>query len=323
MRFETVPSVYLEPRILMLGNDVLFQDSVASVLCDVFNLEFFQHEDELFHQIEKDKKIEDILSTCHVQSEDSSDQVSIVHLNYHKLAEKLYAYHRANEFVSTVFMDYMVPKTNGLSIAMKLRTLPISRILLNDGVDNTDVIHALESNIIHKVVHKNDENIVNAIEEVVHQQHANVIQKLNIDLFGRFNQRNPYGKLFSDEAFIAYYEQTLVRKKIVFACVYEAGGSMVMIDRTGSTYLFNIYSSNEIKNVLFESVEFSHSISDVNKKLCREFKLLADYKKNKEGALLDALLSQTLTDTFHSVSVNEETYYITVQKSPVEHNTLQ
>ena len=148
----------------------------------------------------------------------------------------------------------------------------------------------------------------------MNEQHTSVIQNLNSDLFGRFNRLTGYGTLFSDDAFIAYYEHIRIGKNIVFSCVYETGGSMIMRDRDGQTYLFNIYSAHEIRSILFESAEFEGTISDVNKERCLAFSLIVDYKNKREGCLFDTFLSDKLTDAFHTLTVNGESYYITLKK---------
>ena len=88
-----------------------------------------------------------------------------------------------------------------------------------------------------------------------------------------------------------------------------------MSDYAGNAYLLNIYSLNELKHILFESVEFEESFSDYNKDLCREFKLLVNYKNNESPSLLDPFLSDKITDMFREFLVGDKIYYVTLSSS--------
>ncbi len=319
MNFETVPSIYLQPRVIILDQDSDFIDPITAVLCDTIAIETCQNEQELFKYISKDHKIEDILMSCYLEGEEgyevSSFKTIRTTLDYQALAKKIYAYYRANEFISIVCIGDDGIASKSLDILKQLKSLPISRIFMNKTFTASELLHALQEGWFHKVVNKQDENLSNVLETLIIKEHSRIIQTLNSELFGRFCKYNSYAGLFLHEPFIRFFENILSQQSIIFSCVYESGGSLFMSDYAGNAYLLNIYSLNELKHILFESVEFEESFSDYNKDLCREFKLLVNYKNNESPSLLDPFLSDKITDMFREFLVGDKIYYVTLSSS--------
>ena len=90
---------------------------------------------------------------------------------------------------------------------------------------------------------------------------------------------------------------------------------MIMCDRYNQSHFLNIYKKSSIENVLFTSDEFNNSISEYNKNLCNNYKILVDYKNNKINNLFDTFLSNKLTDQFHSLFIDDEEYFIVFKPS--------
>ena len=190
----------------------------------------------------------------------------------------------------------------------------LCKVLLTSNLENKNIISAFNDKIIQQYIPKIVDNLTDEMIKIVNINHVDVVYKLNEVFFEGFCKTSPYNILFSDKKFIKLYENMLIENSIKFACVYESNGSMILINKNKDVFLFNIYSQNEINNLLFESIEFESNISEYNKNLCKKFELIVDYKEYMKNNNFSTISSYKLTDEFDSVSVGEETYYCVLQK---------
>lgn len=327
MNFKSVPTLYLEPRVVMLDDDEDFLDAVGDLLCNVINVESCQNPVELVHRLQQDRVLQRSVEACVEYSDDSSDKTGIIQLNYKNLAQKLYAYHLSNEFISVVCIDYMMPTMNGLDVARALKDLTLSRVLVTANIKTDDLIAAFNEGIITRIIDKarifpenksEDEpeiGLEDEIEEVVREQHFKVIQAINADLFGSFAKSSEYTSLFAHIPFIAFYESFLQSNSIVFSCVYEPGGSMIMMCRDGTSYFINIYSEAEIKCSLFPTDAYETQISPLNRKKVERFERIVDYKTNNDQNRLNDLAGLLVTDLFTTYDIQGKKYYVVFRRA--------
>lgn len=322
MNFNTVPTLYLEPRILFLDDSRLFLDSVGNLLCDVLNVETSQNPIEVINRLKSDLSLSRRVKECIEYSDESSSKTAIINLDYKKLAKMLYHYYLANEYVSVVCIDYRMPLMSGLEVARQLKDLPLSRILLTGDIEKDTLIDAFDEGIITKVIHKTAPDLLEMIEEVTRSQHTKSIQALNANLFKAFSDYSHYKDLFSHTLFVSFYESILRQKQMAFSCVYEVGGSMLIVDRDGSLYVMNIYSESEIRYDLFHSEAYDTQISPDQKKNVEAFTSLIDYKTCGEQNRLNDLTNAPITDQFETYILANETYYVCFRPFDAYEKTL-
>lgn len=315
LNFKTVPTLYLEPRMLMVDDDASFLDAIGDLLCDMMSVETSLDPRHVIEQLKNNQTLQRLVQDCIEASEDSSDHTDVIYLNYKNLAQKLYAYYLSNDFISVVCIDYRMPAMNGLDVARELKGLILSRILLTADIEVNKLLSAYDEGIITKLIRKTEDDLECVIEDTVNKEHFNIINDLNTSLFGSFINHSAYAALFSYPAFIRSYQSILFREKIVFSCVYESGGSLIMLCRDGTSYLFNIYSDTEIQHYLFQSEAYEKNITSTIKEKVERFELIVDYKTNDAHQGLGDLSKTPLTASFSKYTVNDITYFVVFRKN--------
>ena len=311
MDFLTVPSFYFNPQIVLVDDDICLLDTLHTSLSRFFEVVSFESPTHFLNSMEQRKKILDIVYHTRELNENSSSKLSIVNLNYQLLVEHLQNAFINKVFVSVGFFDYFMPEMTGIECIHNMNDSFMYKVLLTSSLDNKDVISAFNEKSIQHYIPKTCDDLVDEMRAIILKNHLNVVEELNKIFFGDFYKTSPYVELFSHEKFINLYKHIMMTNNIQFSCVYESGGSMVMYDQNLQKRFLNIYKADEVKNVLFESHGFNHSVSDFNRKLCKEFKLLVNYKNDVTGSAIGSFLSNTLTDTFDTLILENETYYIT------------
>ena len=314
MDLVSVPSFYFSPKVVLVDDDLCLLETLKDSLSEYFDVESFCNPVVFLESMQNFCNIVDIVNCTRELNEDSSDKQSVVKLNVMLLAEKLQNEYKADKLVSICFVDYFMPGMTGIECVRQIKDSYLCKVLLTSSLDNKDVISAFNHKYIQQYMPKTSDNLLNEMRATVENNHMDVINELNRILYGDFFHTSPYLKVYSNDEFIKIYENILKKESIRFSCVYESGGSMLMCDNNNNTYLLNIYSTDEIQNVLFESVEFEHNISDYNKKLCKSFKILVDYKNNVTGIDVNSYLSNKLIETYDLLSIEGETYYLSFNK---------
>ena len=314
VNFRTVPTLYLEPRMLMVDDDSDFLDAIGALLCDMMSIETSLDPLDVIEQLRNNQTLQRLVQDCILPSEDSSDHTDVIYLNYKNLAQKLYAYYLSNEFISVVCIDYRMPTMNGLDVARELKGMILSRILLTADIEMQPLLSAYEEGIITKLIRKTEDDLECVIEDAVAKQHIHIIQDLNQSLFGSFINHSAYATLFSHLPFISMYQSLLNREKIVFSCVYEAGGSLILLCRDGTSFLLNVYSENELCHSLFPSEAYETSLSSQHKEKIERFECIVDYKTNNHQRWFDDLAHVSQVDSFSAYTVKNNTYYVIFKK---------
>lgn len=318
METKKVPSLYFKPYILFVDDDVQLLEVFEDELSEFFSIETYTTPLAFIGRLQESKVAEDNIAVSRTVSDDSFERCAVIHLDYRVLAQKLETLFCDNQLISVVFIDFYMPKMTGLECATHIRNTLACRVLLTASLDNKEVIAAFNNNIIHQYLSKTQDDLIDCMKKTIEKSHSNIVEKANKQFFGEFYDQSGYKELFETEDFIALYTSFMATHAISFACVYEAGGSMRMLDANGQCFLFNIYSQDEIRNILCESVEFELNVSAFNKKQVEEYKIIIDYKNITNEQFIDSQISRTITDQFWSVSSSTETYYVTFRKLSID-----
>jgi CheY-like chemotaxis protein len=314
MEITKVPSLYFKPYILFVDDDAQLLEVFEDELSESFSIETYNSPHLFIDRLQESKVAEDNIASSRTVSDDSFERCAVIHLDYRVLAQKLETLFCDNQLISVVFIDFFMPEMTGLECASQIRNTLACRVLLTASLDNKEVIVAFNNNIIHQYLSKAQDDLIDCMKKTIEKSHSNSVEKANKQFFGEFYDQSGYKDLFETEAFIALYTSVIKTHTISFACVYEAGGSMRMLDTNGQFFLFNIYSQDEIRNILCESVEFEQNVSTFNKKQVEEYKIIIDYKNITSEQFINSHISRAITDQFWSVCSSTETYYVTFRK---------
>lgn len=310
MNLSNVPSFYFTPQIVLIDDDECFLETISDSLSQSFNISCFSSAFVFLEKVAFKKNFLEIMKSSRALNENSSDRLSIANLNYSLLSKNLAEEFLKKSFISIGFFDYLMPEMTGIDCIKKTNDPLMFKVLLTSILDNNEVISAFNENLIQHYIPKKSENLIEEIKDLIIKNHIHIIEKFDKIFFSDFSYISPYVFLFSNPKFINFYKNIINEKEIQFSCVYEANGSMIMYDKNFKKRFLNIYTHSEIENLLFESYGFHESLSDLNKKRCKAFELLVNYKRDDSEELIGSFLSNTLTDDFYSIFIGNEKYYI-------------
>lgn len=310
MDFLNVPSFYFSPQIVLVDDDTDLLCVLQDALGEFFDVEIFYNPKVFLKEIHIHPKIMDILCQTRELTEDSSRLQPVVQLNYTDVVMYLNRLVMQDGLSSLVFIDDFMPEMDGVSCCQLLDGEHMCRVLLTSSLTDQEILCAFNKKLIQQYLSKDTDNLVDEMIKMVNNNHLDVVFRLNDIFFGDFYKTSVYGKLFSDKRFVVWYQTIIENYFIKFACVYDASGSMVLEDKSENFFHINIYTQTEIENILFESIEFERDLSVDAQNLCKEFKVLVDYRAYRSENFLVDQLSNTLTDDFYSLSIDEEVYYV-------------
>ena len=315
MKFSRVPSFYVKPHVALL--DLAVSPPLCKTFCaalaESFGLETYDALQPFRDRLAGDTWIEDVRESSRDLSDESCDRHAVLTLDYRSLSQQLEELSRTHPLVSLLFMNVNAHQLGTIACTQFLRT-EAHRILVTDDLDSDAVLSAFNAGIMHHALSlpAMHDNRVTPVNVCVRTHHKQWIEHINARIFGDFYTKGSYKTLFETQRFVDVYTHIIATHSIIFACVYEAGGSMILRDMNNQSFLLNIYSTEEINHVLCASSAFDMHVSAFNKKNVADFICIIDYKNNNtDRSFFDASLSHNMTDMFTVMSVGEETYYIT------------
>lgn len=279
MSIKKVPVVYFAPHVLVLHHDAGVIDEIATSLCDTISLESFDTFEDLKERILKEKNIESIMDACFDDCLESESDHCVIELDYKKLAQNLLSHYRQHEFTSTVAFSFSSDLLNGYIDSLRfLIDLPVGRIAISDAITLLQMQVLYESGLIHRYIDSSQEEISDTLESTIISLHHQVIDTLNHDVFGVVLQHSLFKELFEHQPFVQYVLSVFNKNKIIFSCVFENEGSLLMMNQSGDSFLLNVYWQDRLQDVFFASSLFEDSLDDDEQEGCLNFTCLFDYK---------------------------------------------
>lgn len=108
--------------------------------------------------------------------------------------------------VSVLVVDYSMPSINGIEFCEKIKNSTIKKILLTGYATPTEAVRAFNNNTIHYYLKKNDENMLQELEEAIHQlQHAYFNELSSSLKTEAIDSSTPF---FTDPKLARYFEDT-------------------------------------------------------------------------------------------------------------------
>jgi uncharacterized protein YjgD (DUF1641 family) len=175
-----VPSVYLEPRVLMFDRTLDVIDEIASVLCDTYQIETCHNESELFDLLANDRKIEDILDSCYVIQTDEEESTPIsfksmrMVLDFQDFAVKMHDYYSRTDFVSLVCIGEKETFQETKDLLEHLKKVPIGRVLRMNQTRGSECVDFFNKNLVTRVIESTDFKHLETLTELIDCEHIKV-----------------------------------------------------------------------------------------------------------------------------------------------------
>jgi CheY-like chemotaxis protein len=150
-----------------------------------------------------------------------------INLDLAAIHAEIYNPHRFTE-ISVVVVDYAMPGMNGLEFCRCLEETKIKKILLTDLTDEKVAIKAFNEGLIHRYFQKSDPNIVELINQSIHDLQLEYFQTMSDMLVRMLSVTSP--NCLQDKKFTKFFHQLLHEKGIVEHYLADNSGSFLFLD---------------------------------------------------------------------------------------------
>jgi CheY-like chemotaxis protein len=308
-----VPIFYFSPTIFFLDDNKLFLHSLTDYFSDSYNVIVTSSPTYFIETLEKSSIQDNLLSLIDREDDYFSEQ-SMVSINLQNLAPKLIDMLKHKKPVSVAFIDFEMPKEDGLDVCNKITNTETKKVFLTGKLDEIGAIEAFNKGLIEAYLSKNSCNMVDQIRGAVEKLHATYLEELG-NIYIPFIVKN-HGllSLYGDPRFVEFFFTVVNQNHIEQACVYEMFGSQILRDKNGCMYLLNVYEQEEIEALVFPHLDEKHPVYDFEEAL-RTFKVILDFKqlKKTEIPILEDW-SIFITQNFSVIEVSKTRYFVTLKR---------
>ncbi len=252
MKFKTIiPACYWPTTVVIIDDDLQFLKTASAVLERGSYVKSFQDPEAGIKYLNNEKQsvfMSDFLSHS---EDDNNESVTIISEDISKILLKAYDAGR-NKLISTLVIDYNLPKNTGIEYIKKLKNLQLQKILLTGYAKPDEVINAFNEKVIDKYIGKNTQNSTDKLIEEVNFSKENYFE--NSTTIVLHNETELY-KLLSSPKFIKLFNQMLQNNKITEFYLLDSSGSFLLVDDKDSLKLFAVTNCKTLDGLklFFES----------------------------------------------------------------------
>lgn len=309
-----LPFIYFKPKILLLDDDDLFLEGLVDSLREEAEVECYTDALDFINRLER---VNNFLEMCLMSKKNSDESTrEILHFEYNVdiFIEWIIKVYKDADFISMVFIDYMMPNMNGLECCEKLGHTDYSKILLTASLDDQDVIRSFNLKRIDSFIKKTESNLVEILKEQIVFNHSIFLRKINTHIRQVFCCDYELPKIYKSICFQKFFSKFMEEKNIQFYFSYESKGSLLMIDKSSNSFLLNIYEKSEIEDFIFCSQEFENLLSDINRERCMKLDIVVDYKNPYNLSQGLEKMNFMLKDIATVIDHEDSAYYIVLSE---------
>lgn len=166
-----IPLYFYPTQIVFVDDNPEFLNTLSLAFSSQFNVKSFDNTDSALKYLnEHQREAKLIANDEKPKPQGDSDawvKKVLTHQNIRRFDEL-----RIKE-VSVLVVDYSMPTMNGIEFCEKIKNSAIKKILLTGYATPAEAVRAFNNSTIHYYLKKNDENMLQELEDAIHQlQHA-------------------------------------------------------------------------------------------------------------------------------------------------------
>lgn len=238
---QSMPSFFFPTTVLMIDDNVDFLKSIAiSLIPDKATYSFYS-DPKLALDL-----INNRFSTNHITKSlvNFLDEEELEHKRLDINARDLYriAFNPERfKQISTVVVDFHMPGMDGIEFCKSIKNPHIQKVLLTSIVDEQKAIEVLNQGIIHSFIRKQSANLIDQLNQAIHQSQARFFQRLSTIFEETLSLASDESALFDD----IFHRLFLSAKRDCHAVEHyltEFQGSFLFLDAIGQRFPF--YTKN-------------------------------------------------------------------------------
>jgi CheY-like chemotaxis protein len=237
-----IPLCFYPTQIIFVDDHTEFLATLAMTFSHQFNVKTFSDPQEALAYINEQERTLNLVDAddkpeAHGESDKWVQQV-LTRPNLKRFDEM-----RTME-ISVLVVDYSMPAMNGIEFCEKIKNPSIKKILLTGYATPMDAVSAFNKNTIHYYIRKSDENMLDLLENTLHQMQFSYFNELSSSIK---TEAIDGGTPFFADVQLAQYFQSVCDSLDVREYYYLTGPSrFALLSRDGSKSVCLIYTDEDI-----------------------------------------------------------------------------
>lgn len=146
--------------------------------------------------------------------------------------------------VSVVVADYSMPSMNGIELCEQIQNPSIRKILLTGYATSSEAVKAFNNNTIHYYLKKNDENMLQELEETIHQLQHKYFNEISSSIKAEaIDSGTPF---FADLELARYFKKSCEALEVIEYYYLTNPSRFALKAKDNRKYLCVIYTADDI-----------------------------------------------------------------------------
>lgn len=257
---------YFPTTALLVDDDLAFLENMRPLINNGLGIKITENPEVLFGEVQKSfKETDEGLKNPFLRgiSEDieESDGVgySVVNIDIEKIHHVIYNKNRFSR-ISTIIVDYKMPKLNGIELCRRLQKYPIKKILLTGKADNKTAVSAFNEGIIDKFIQKSASTMIAEVDDAVKNEKLDFFKAFSEPLLSTLSAEG--NCILNEQNFWSLFSNILHSKNIIEYYLIDKFGSYLMLDENANYYFLMVRTEKEI-NQFYDIAIGNHASSPV------------------------------------------------------------
>lgn len=307
-----VPLFYFSPSVLFLDDNKIFLSSLSDYLADDYNVATTSSPSQFIEILERACIRKELLFLIHREDDYFSEQ-SMVSINLQSLAPQVVEIFRRCEPISVAFIDFEMPKEDGLDVCKKIAHVETKKVFLTGKLDEIGAVNAFNKGLITSYLSKNSNNMIDQIKVMVKKLHTMYLDELRNIFLPFIIKNSKLLSLYENPYFGDFFSKTIHQNSVNQSCIYELSGSQLLRNKAGDFLTLNVYEQQEIEELVLPHLEENFEDQELKKNL-QDFKFILDFK-NPDNTEIPPLekWEPFITKDFSIIETENTRYFLTVK----------
>lgn len=239
-----IPICYHPTTIILIDDDVHYLNNISLHLPHKYaNFKFYTNPRSGLKAIEEYLKTPIINKRLNYYEQQNSHNINdLFKINFHNLTNELYNDDRFQE-ISTIVVDYNMPRINGLELLNEFKNDNVLKILLTGDADEHIAIQAFNDQLIDYYIKKQDPKAEQILFQKILAAQKRYFLNFTKQLIKDIPKNNKFPIAIFDSNFEKYFFDLVHDLKIIEYYQFEQVGSYILIDANGNEHC--LFTQNE------------------------------------------------------------------------------
>ncbi len=302
--------------LLVLDDDQDLLDNIQLALHGKYKCICVSDSDEAHNILNKNRDWTKSLlekSVSQMHPEDDPTAIS-VRLKVSAFKNQVNSLDRFNH-ISTLIVDFDMPKKNGLEFVRELKDPQIKVIMLTGKASQETVIKAFNNEEIHRFVSKGDPDYLNTIFQYVNELESEFFFEFPKFILDSFRESN--NTIFENKAFIDLFNKTVKDNNIIEYYLLDESGSFLMLDATTKSQIWFIVKSKDDIRHFYEMAQDEAEFPAETLKKLENNQVLTHFKSSKEHTapakswhFVDAQILDEKNGLYYAIIKNDKNFQL-------------